>query len=79
MPLSNEAKESLRRIHKSYRHPDKLGAGAAKREHLDSDEKVAATMGEFKRHTLYSGSGHKVTNRAQAIAIALKQAGKSKQ
>ena len=79
MALSQHAKESLKRIHKSYRHADRPGAGARKRENLHSgEEKVHATMGEFKRGTLYSGSGHKVTDRKQAIAIAMEHARKSK-
>ena len=32
-------------------------------------------MGEFKRGTLRSGSGQKVTNRDQAVAIAMSEAG----
>jgi hypothetical protein len=45
-----------------------------------SQAKVEKTMHEFKHHELHSGSkqGPKVHSRAQAIAIALKQAGKSK-
>jgi len=34
------------------------------------DSKVALVMGEFKRGTLKSSSGKKVTNRKQALAIA---------
>lgn len=59
------------------RHPDKLGAGAKKRKHLKNPEdKVETVMKEFKRGTLHSGSGPKVTNRKQAIAIALSEARK---
>lgn len=38
--------------------------------------KIAKTMGEYGRGTLHSGSkqGPKVTNRKQAVAIALSQA-----
>lgn len=36
------------------------------------------TMGEYKRGTLKSGSGKKVTSRKQAIAIAMSEAGKAK-
>jgi hypothetical protein len=36
--------------------------------------KVARTLGEFKRRTLKSSSGRKVTGRKQAVAIALSQA-----
>jgi len=39
-----------------------------------ASEKVARTMHEWKRGTLRSGSGGKVTSRAQAIAIGLSQA-----
>jgi hypothetical protein len=51
------------------------------------DAKIAVVMGEFKRGTLKSSSGKKVTNRKQALAIAnsegdkvmaVKQMGKSK-
>jgi hypothetical protein len=41
--------------------------------------KVAVVMGEFKRGTLRSGSGAKVKKRSQAVAIAMKEAGLSKQ
>jgi len=34
-------------------------------------KKVKKVMGEFKRNKLKSSSGKKVTNRKQAIAIAL--------
>lgn len=36
--------------------------------------KVGRTLGEFKRRTLKSSSGRKVTGRKQAVAIALSQA-----
>lgn len=39
-----------------------------------ASEKVERTMHEFKRGTLKSGSGGKVTSRKQAIAIGLSQA-----
>jgi len=41
-------------------------------------KKVAKVMGEFKRGTLHSGSGKKVTKRKQAVAIAMSEAGLSK-
>jgi hypothetical protein len=43
-------------------------------------KKIEKIMGEFKRRKLHSGSkkGPKVTDRKQAIAIALNQAGLSK-
>ncbi|MGH3054048.1 MAG: DUF6496 domain-containing protein, partial [Gaiellaceae bacterium] len=50
-------------------HPDKLGAGAKKRKQLPAKDKVEVVMKEFKRGTLNSGSGHKVENPKQALAI----------
>ena len=41
-------------------------------------EKVHKVMSEYKESTLKSSSGQKVTNRKQAIAIALSEAGMSK-
>ena len=37
--------------------------------------KVGKVLGEFKEGTLKSSSGKKVTNRKQAIAISLSEAG----
>lgn len=65
-------------VKKALHHPDKLGAGARKREHLPAKEKKEAVMEEFKRGTLNSGSGHKVTNPKQAVAISYSEAGESK-
>lgn len=65
-------------VKKAMRHPDKLGAGAKKRRALGNKSKFEAVMGEFKRGTLHSGSGEKVTNREQAIAIAFSEARKAK-
>lgn len=39
------------------------------------DEKVGQVLGEFKRGTLRSSTGARVTQRDQAVAIALRQAG----
>ncbi len=61
------------------KHSNKLGAGAMKRKHLKGQEKVGVVMHEFKRGTLHSGSGDIVKNRKQAIAIAMSEAGLSKQ
>jgi len=41
-------------------------------------KKVKKVMGEFKRKKLKSSSGKKVTNRKQAIAIALSEARRKK-
>lgn len=40
--------------------------------------KVGVVLGEFKRGTLRSSSGEKVTDRDQAIAIAMSEAGMSR-
>lgn len=70
MPLNERQK-------KATQHEDKLGAGAAKRKSLPAKEKVGVVMHEFKHGTLNSGSGKKVTNPKQAIAIGLSEARKS--
>jgi len=41
-------------------------------------KKIKKVMGEFKRKKLKSSSGKKVTNRKQAIAIALSEAKRKK-
>lgn len=71
----HEKKEE--RAKKAMKHPDKLGAGAKKRKKLPAKEKVGVVMKEFKRGTLNSGSGAKVTNPKQAIAIGLSEARKA--
>lgn len=65
-------------VKKAMQHPDILGAGAKKRKYLSPENKTKAVMKEFSRGTLNSGSGHKVKNKKQAIAIAMSEAGKSK-
>ncbi len=40
--------------------------------------KVQKVMGEYKRGTLKSSSGRKVTKRKQAVAIALSEARRAK-
>jgi hypothetical protein len=42
---------------------------------MDKNSKVRKVMGEFKDGKLKSSSGHKVTKRNQAMAIALSEAG----
>jgi len=71
MPTKHE-----KRIKKAMRHKDVLGAGAKKRKKLPPKDKVEVVMKEFKRGTLNSGSGSKVTNPKQAIAIGLSEARK---
>lgn len=68
-----------RAVRKALQHPDKLGAGAKMRKHLSGQDKVHAVLSEYKRGTLHSGSGGKVTSRKQAIAIAMSEAGKSRE
>ena len=45
---------------------------------LKGQKKVQVVMHEFKKGTLHSGSGGIVKDRKQAIAIALHEAGMSK-
>lgn len=40
--------------------------------------KMGKVMGEYKRRTLRSSSGQKVTKRSQAIAIGLSESGQSR-
>lgn len=61
-------------IKKAMKHKDILGAGAKKRASLSSKDKKKVVMEEFKRGTLRSGSGQKVTNPKQAVAIAYSEA-----
>ena len=42
------------------------------------DRKIAKVMREYKHGTLYSSSGDKVTDRDQALAIALSEARRKK-
>lgn len=62
----------------AMKHPDKPGAGAAKRKNLSGKSKISTVMSEFKHGTLHSGKSEKpVSNPKQAIAIALSEARKS--
>lgn len=75
----NKSRKRLKRVKEAMKHPDVLGAGAKKRKKLKKEEKIETVMKEFKGKTLRSGgSGKKVTNPKQAIAIALSEAGESK-
>lgn len=62
---------------KAMKHADVLGAGAKKRKALPAKEKVGVVMSEFKHGTLHSGSGAKVSNPKQAVAIGLSEARKA--
>lgn len=42
------------------------------------EEKIHKVMGEFKKGDLKSSSGDKVTNRKQAVAIAMSESGMSR-
>jgi len=54
-------------------------AHGALRRRLSGRRKVGVVMGEFKRGTLHSGgSGRRVTNPKQAVAIAMSEAGLSR-
>lgn len=68
-------KESIK---KAMKHPDKLGAGAAKRKSLSPNDKVSAAVKEYERGTLNSGSGHRVKSKKQALAIGYSEARKGK-
>lgn len=73
----NPKRRKAKRIEKAMEHKDVLGAGAKKRKKLPAKDKIEVVMKEFKRGTLNSGSGHKVTNPKQAIAIGLSEARKA--
>ena len=49
-----------------------------KKKSAAAQAKISKVMGEFKRGTLKSSSGDKVTDRKQALAISLSEAGLSK-
>lgn len=53
-------------------------AGKAKRKAKRVQRKVGKVLGEFKRGTLRSSSGRKVTSEKQAIAIGFSEAGASR-
>ena len=65
---------SNKKILQAMKHPDTLGAGAKKRKQLklNKNEYFETIMKEWKRGTLYSGSGVKVKSKKQAIAIAFR-------
>lgn len=67
-----------KRAKAAMKHPDKLGAGAAKRKKLPNKDKIKTVMKEFSRGSLNSGSGHKVTDKRQALAIGYSEMGERK-
>lgn len=60
------------------KHKDVLGAGAKKRKELPKADKVKTVMKEFARGTLYSGSGDKVKDKKQALAVGYSEARRGK-
>jgi len=46
----------------------------SKRPKAPKNSKIKTVMGEFKRKTLKTGAGKKVTSRKQAIAISISEA-----
>lgn len=60
------------------RHKDILGEGAKKRKHLAPHDKFITVLKEYKRGTLYSGSGKKVKNFRQALAIGFSEERRTK-
>ena len=55
-----------------------MAKGRALKEEMHGQGKIHKVMSEFKKGTLKSGSGGKVKNRRQAVAIAMSEAGMSK-
>ena len=70
--------ESKKSIDKAMRHKDRFGAGAMRRKRLSSDDKFETVMKEYGKNRLHSGSGEKVKDQKQALAIAFSEAGRSK-
>lgn len=65
-------------VERAMKHPDVLGAGAKKRKHLSPENKIEVVMHEFGAGKLHSGSGQKVTNPRQALAIGYSESRKRK-
>ena len=70
----HDEKKHEAKMKKAMHHPDKLGAGAAKRKELPKKDKMRVVMKEFHRGTLNSSSGKKVTNPKMAAAIGYSEA-----
>ena len=77
-------KAALRHSDQMYNYAedevDRLRDALKKKGNKMAKDKVEKTMHEYKHGQLHSGSktGPRVKSRKQAVAIALKQAGKSK-
>ena len=74
----SDAVTAKERVRTALIHPNKLGAGARKREHLNAPEKKEAVMKEYSKGTLHSGSGAIVKSPKQAMAIGYAEAGEHK-
>lgn len=82
--------DKVKTIHKKYlgKNPGKQsssGSGRASnpkkkvpRTQAEKDKKVRKVMKEFKEGKLKSSSGKKVTDRDQAVAIAMSESGQSR-
>lgn len=77
MPQSYNTDKELNYSRAALKHPDKLGAGARKREKIkDPEKKIGTVLKEYERGTLNSGSGHRAKSKAQALAIGYSEAKK---
>lgn len=83
--LEKEKKEmskvNKKNLKKALEHADKPGAGEAKRKKLKPATRAKAVKKEFKRGSLYTAQGKKVTDKGQmkAIKAAEKKAAKKKE
>lgn len=67
-------------VKQALQHKDELGEGAKRRRQLKTRKEIMeAVLLEFRRGTLRAGSGEHVTDRKQALAIALSEARKHKE
>lgn len=66
MSLNKSQKEAMK-------HPNVLGAGAAKRRKLPPRQRGSVIAAEYERGTLHSGSGKIVKNPAQMRAIVFSE------
>jgi hypothetical protein len=71
---SGSKKSGAKKSSTPAKHPGARKAAADRRYGPAASESVATELHELKEGTLRSGSGKKVTNRQQAIAIGLSEA-----